>query len=150
MYVLALVLIRISGKQSVGELSSMDFVMITILGDGLDSVIFSEVSIIKGSVAFITLTLTHILVRYLSSRSKLIFRLAASPPTLMIENGIVLGEGLRVERERPETLAAEMRLMGVDQLEEVKEAWLEENGKLSVVKNTPSKSIQKQDLKLLK
>jgi len=150
MYLLALILIRISGKHSVGELSTIDFVVITILGDPFDSVIYSEVTIEEGAVAFTTIVLLHLLVSLLSSRSDLIFRLVASPPTTVIQNGIVLGNGLQVEKLRPETVASDMRLKGEDQLEEVKEATLETNGKLSVLRNTPSKPAQKQDLKLFR
>jgi uncharacterized membrane protein YcaP (DUF421 family) len=150
MYLLALILIRISGKHSVGELSTMDFVVITILGDPFDSVIYSEVTIEEGAVAFTTIVLLHLLVSFLSSRSHLIFRLVSSPPTTLIQNGIVLGNGLQVEKLRPETVASDMRLKGEDRLEEVKEATLETNGKLSVLRNTPSKPAQKQDLKLFR
>jgi uncharacterized membrane protein YcaP (DUF421 family) len=41
-----------------------------------------------------------------------------------------------------------MRERMEDQLENVKEAWIENNGKLSVVKKTSSKPVQKQDLNL--
>lgn len=150
MYLLALALVRISGKQSIGELSTMDFVVITILGDPFDGVIFSEVTIAEGAVAFTTIVVMHLLVSFLSSRSMIVFRLTNSPSTMIIQNGVVQGDGLQKERLRPETVASDMRLKGEDQLDEVKEAWLETNGKLSVVKNIPSKPAQKQDLKLLR
>jgi uncharacterized membrane protein YcaP (DUF421 family) len=150
MYLLVLALIRLSGKQNVGELSTMDFVVITILGDPFDSVIYSEVTIAEGAVAFTTIVLLHMLVSFLSSRSRFVFRLINSPSTMIIQNGVVQGDGLQKERLRPETVASDMRLRGEDQLEEVKEAWLETNGKLGVVKNTPAKPVQKQDLKLFR
>ena len=149
MFLLALFLVRISGKQSIGELSTMDFVVITILGDPFDSVIYSEVTIAEGVVAFSTVTLLHILVTFLTSRSNTFFRIVSSPPRLLIENGMVQGNGLAIERQRPEILASEMRLNGEDQLQEVQEARLESNGKLSVLKKPSSKTAQKQDLKTL-
>ena len=148
MYLIALVLVRISGKQSIGELSTVDFAVITILGDPFDSVIYSEVTIAEGAVAFTTIVLLHVLISLLSSRSDLIFRLVSSPPTLMIQNGMVQGDGLAMERERPEILASEMRLKGEEKLEEVREAMLESNGKLSVLKQDINNTAQKQDLKL--
>ena len=149
MFLLALFLVRISGKQSIGELSTMDFVVITILGDPFDSVIYSEVTIAEGVVAFSTVTLLHILVTFLTSRSNTFFRIVSSPPRLLIENGMVQGNGLAIERQRPEILASEMRINGEDQLQEVQEARLESNGKLSVLKKPSSKTAQKQDLKTL-
>lgn len=149
MYLLALVLVRMSGKQSVGELSTMDFVVIMILGDPFDSVIYSEVTLAEGVVAFSTVALLHILITFLTSRSNTLFRILAAPPRLLIENGMVQGNGLAIERLRPETLASDMRMNGEDKLEEVQEAHLESNGKLSVLKKPSSRTAQKQDLKRL-
>lgn len=149
MYLIGLLFMRLSGKQSIAELSTMDFIVITILGDGLDTVIYGEASIIEGAVYFATIVLIHMLVSYFSSRSMLFFRLANSPAMLMIHNGMVQSDGLRVERMRPEDVASNMRERGEDQLVEVKEAWLETNGKLSVIKQNASRPVQKQDLKLI-
>lgn len=149
MYVFALILVRISGKQSISELSTMDFVVITILGDPLDSVIYSEVPIEQGMVSFTTIVLLHLLVRFLASRNMFVFRLVSSPPTVMIQDGTVLLTGLRAEWVRTENLKSEIRLNRENKLDEIKEARLEENGRLSVLKTTPGKPAQKQDRKLL-
>lgn len=149
MFFIGLILMRITGKPSIAELSTMDFVVITILGDAFDTIIFGERSIPVGVVYFVTIGLIHVLVSYLSSRSRLIFRLANSPSTLMVHHGRVQSGGLEVERMRPEDLAFNLREKGEDQLEEVREAWLETNAKLSLVRRTDSKPVQKQDLRLL-
>lgn len=150
MYVIGLVMIRLSGKQSVAELSTMDFIVITILGDAFDTIIYGEQPIIVGVVYFVTITLIHILAGYFSSRSMLFYRLANSPSTLMIQNGMAQSDGMRVERMRPEDVASNIREKGEDNLQEVREARLEPNGKMSVIKQTPSKPVQKQDLRLLR
>jgi uncharacterized membrane protein YcaP (DUF421 family) len=149
MYVVALVMIRISGKQSVSELSTMDFVVVTILGDAFDTVIFAEVPILQGVVYFMTITLIHFIIRFTASRSLWVHHLVASSPTVMIRNGMIIQTGLRSERTRVETLLGELRLQGEDRLEEVREARLEENGQLSLLRNDTSKPAQKQDRKLL-
>lgn len=150
MYLLALVLIRLLGKQSIGELSTIDFVVITILGDPFDSVIYSEVTLAEGVVAFSTVALLHILVTFLTSRSNTLFRIIAAPPRLLVENGMVQGNGLAIERQRPEILASELRMNGEDQIREVQKAHLESNGKLSVLKKPSSRTAQKQDVELIK
>ena len=150
MYLYALVVIRLSGKQSIGQLSSMDFVVATILGDCFDSVIYSEVTIAEGLVAFGTLAIVHFLVSYASTRSLFVFRLFNSPPRMLVQNGTLLKEGLQNEWMNVETIEAEMRLKGEDQLEEVREARLETEGQLSILKNDPSKPVQKQDAQLLR
>ena len=127
----------------------MDFVVITLLGDPFDTVIFSDVTLAEGVVVFTTITLLHLLVTFVSSRSETFYRLVSSPPRILIQHGRVQGDMLAMERIRPETLASDLRLKGQDQLDEVQEAWLESSGKVSVLKNIPGKPARKQDLKLL-
>lgn len=150
MYLFALAMVRLSGKQSIGELATMDFVVVTILGDGIDTVIYGEVPLMNGVVYLSTLVCLHLLVSQASSRSNQVFRLVNSPARLMVHNGMVQGSSLQAERMRPEDVASHMREKGADQLQEVKEAWLETNGRLSVVRATASRPVRKQDLKLLK
>ena len=94
MYVIGLVIIRLSGKQSIGDLSTMDFIVTTILGDAFDTIIYGEQPIIMGVVYFVTIALIHVLVGFLASRNRLFFRLTNSLATLMIQNGMVQGDGL--------------------------------------------------------
>lgn len=149
MYLVGLTMIRLSGKQTISELSTMDFVVATILGDAFDTVVFGEAPIIQGVVYFVTISLIHFIVRWMASRSLVVHRMTASPPTTMIENGMIVPDGLRRERTRIETLLGELRLQGEDRLEEVKEARLEENGQLSVLRKPSYKPVQKQDRKSL-
>ena len=149
MYIVALTMIRLSGKQSISELSTMDFVVVTILGDAFDTIVFGEAPIIQGVVYFVTISLIHFIVRFMASRSLVVHHLTASAPTTMIQDGMIVPDGLRSERTRIETLLGELRLKGEDRLEEVKEARLEENGQLSVLRKPSYKPVQKQDRKLL-
>lgn len=148
-YLYVLALVRISGKQSLSQLSSMDFIVALIVGDQFDSVIFSEIPIAQGLVGFGTIVLIHILVCYASSRSAFVHNLFSPPPRIILQNGNVLREGLQREWMNMDTLQAEMRLSGEEQLEEVREARLEPKGQFSVLKNEPSQPVQKKDLRQL-
>ena len=53
-YVYALALVRISGKQTLGQLTPMDFIVTLIIGDLFDNVFWAEVPVIEGIVAFTT------------------------------------------------------------------------------------------------
>jgi uncharacterized membrane protein YcaP (DUF421 family) len=150
MYLVALVILRLSGKQAVHELATMDFVVITILGDSFDTVLFGEAPILQGVVYFVTIGAIHFMVRFLASRSLVIHHLTASEPTTMIQDGMIVPDGLRREQTRLEIILGELRLQGEDRLEEVKEARLEEDGRLSVLRKTLCKPAQKQDRTLLR
>ncbi len=150
MYIFVLTLVRISGKQSLGQLTPMDFVVTLIIGDLFDDVFWAEVPIAKGMVGFATIILVHILVTYAVSRSKFLHRLIASPPRLVVENGKLVLENLQREWMRPETVQFELRLGGEEHLRDIKEARLEPSGTISVLKAPSSKPIQKKDKRLLR
>jgi uncharacterized membrane protein YcaP (DUF421 family) len=150
MYLYAVALVRISGKQSLGQLSPMDFVVTLIIGDLFDDVFWAEVPLLQGMVGFATIILVHILVTYVSSHSTFIHQLVSSPARLLIENGNLVQENLNREWVRPETVQFELRLKGEEHFRDVKEARLEPKGKVSVLYTQASKPVQKKDLRLFR
>jgi uncharacterized membrane protein YcaP (DUF421 family) len=149
MYVYALALVRISGKQSLGQLTPMDFVITNAIGDLFDDVFWVEVPIVQGLVAFATIVLVHILVTFVTSRNKSIYLMLASPPRLLIEEGKLVLKNLQIERMHAEELQSELRLKGEEHLREIKEARLEPAGQVSVLKQKENKPVQKKDQRLL-
>jgi len=150
MYVYALALVRVSGKQSLGQLTPMDFVITNAIGDLFDDVFWVEVPIIQGLVAFAAMVTVHILVTLVTSRNKSICLLLASPPRSLIEKGKLVLKNLQLERMRSEELESEIRLKGEDHPREIKEARLEPDGQVSVIKTTKNKPVQKKDQRLLR
>ena len=149
MYLFALVLVRISGKQALGQLTAMDFVITLIIGDLFDDIIWAEVLVAQGIVAFTVIVFAHMLVTFLSSRNIRFYRLVTSPERLLIENGKLVQQGLQQEWMQPEDLQAELRLKGEEHPREVKQAWLEPSGQVSVVKKPSSRPLPKKDKRLL-
>jgi uncharacterized membrane protein YcaP (DUF421 family) len=148
MYLYALALVRISGKQSIGQLAAMDLVVTLIVGDLFDDVFWAEVPLVQGLVGFGTVILAHMLVTYLSSHSKPIDRLINSPPRLVIENGKLVQAGLQREWMRQENLLSALRLNGEEHPKEVKQATLEPEGQVSAIKAESNKPVNKKDLRL--
>lgn len=149
MYVYALTLVRISGKQTLGQLTPMDFVVTLIIGDLFDDVFWTEVPIVEGLVAFAMIVLLHIVVTFLSSRSKSFYWLLASPARVLVEDGRLVLKNLQIERLRPDDLQADLRLKGEEHLKDIHEARLEPSGQVSVIKARSSKPIKKKDRRLL-
>ena len=150
MYLYALALVRISRKQTLGQLSPMDFVVTLIIGDLFDDVFWAEIPVMQGMVGFATIILVHILVTYASSHNAFIHQLVASPARLLIENGKLVQENLQSEWMRQEMLQFELRLKGVEHPRDVKEARLESKGKVSVLYSRAGKPVQKKDLRLFR
>ena len=150
MYVYALALVRISGKQTLGELATMDFVITLVIGDLFDDVFWAEVPLVQGMVAFATIVLVHMLVTLITSRNTSIFRMITSPPKILVRNGKLVQTSLQGERLHPEDLQFELRLKGEEHLREIKEARLEPSGQVSVIKEHPNRPVQKKDQRLFR
>ena len=150
MYLYSLALLRISGKQSVGHLTALDFIVTLIIGDLFDDVFWAEVPILQGMVAFAAITLVHILVTYSASRNQSVHRLVSSPPRLVVENGRLAQENLQRERLRPETVQFELRLQGEEHLRDIREARVEPSGKVSVLKTSAGKPVRRKDRRRLR
>jgi uncharacterized membrane protein YcaP (DUF421 family) len=148
MYLYALTLVRISGKQSLGQLTAMDFVVTLIIGDLFDDVIWAEVPVVQGMVAFAVIVLMHMLLTFASSRNMRFYRLVTSPGRLLVEDGKLVERNLQHEWMRPETVQSDLRMNGEEHPREIKEAWLEPKGQMSVVKHPMSKPVQKKDKRL--
>jgi uncharacterized membrane protein YcaP (DUF421 family) len=149
-YLYALALVRISGKQTLGQLTPMDFIVTLIIGDMFDNVFWGEVPVIEGMVAFTTVTVIHILVTFFTSRNTSLYWLLASPARPLIEEGRLVQKNLGLERIRAEDVQFELRLKGEEHMREVKEARLEPSGQVSVIKNPSNKPLQKKDQRLLR
>ena len=150
MYLYALALVRLSGKESIGQLAAMDLVVTLIIGDLFDDVFWAEVPLIQGLVGFAAVVLAHMLVTYLCSRSKFIHQLVNPVPRVLIENGKLVQEGLQREWMRQDTLQFELRLNGEEHPKEIKQATLEPEGQVSVVKADSNQPVRKKDLRLLR
>jgi len=150
MYVYALALVRISGKQTLGQLTPMDFIVTLIIGDLFDNVFWAEVPVIEGIVALATVVLIHMFVTFLTSRNTSLYWMLASPARALVEEGRLVQKNLQLECIRAEEVQSELRLNGEEHMREVKEARLEPSGQISVIKNPSNKSLQKKDQRLLR
>jgi len=150
MYLYALALVRLSGKQSLGQLTPMDFIVTLVIGDLFDDVFWAEVPVVEGMVAFATIILLHILVTFVTSRNTSLYHLIASPARPLIEEGRLVQKNLELERIRPEDVQFELRLKGEEHMREIKEARLEPSGRVSVIKRPSSKPVPKKDQRLLR
>jgi uncharacterized membrane protein YcaP (DUF421 family) len=149
-YVFILCLLRLAGKRSIGELTSLDFVVTLIIGDLFDDIFWAEVPLSQGFTAISTIILLHTLLSYFECRYVSIHKLVTSPQTLMVKMGNFVQAGIIKERLPEDEIMADLRISQVEELAEVREASLEPSGRLSVFKVDEAKPAQKKDLPLLK
>ena len=145
-YLFLLLVVRILGKREVGATSAFDFLVALILGEGVDEIIYGDVTILQGVIAIVVVALWHLVNSWASFKSQFIDKLTGAPPTVVVKNGEIQRKNLAKERLNEDELFSELRLMGVDDPKEVKQATLEPNGKISVIQEEWAKPVQRQDV----
>jgi uncharacterized membrane protein YcaP (DUF421 family) len=145
-YLFLLLVVRFLGKREIGNTSAFDLVVALILGEVVDEIIYGDVTILQGVIAIVVVGLWHVVNSWASFKSEMIDKLTGAPPTVVVKNGQIQRKNLEKERLNEEELFSELRLMGVDDVKEVKQATLEPNGKVSVIQEEWAKPVQRQDV----
>jgi uncharacterized membrane protein YcaP (DUF421 family) len=149
-YVFLLLVIRVLGKREIGNTSAFDLIVALILGEVVDEIIYGDVTILQGVIAIVVVAIWHLVNSWASYKSEIIDKITGAPPTVMVKNGQIQHKNLAKERLNEDELLSELRMMGVDEVKEVKQATLEPNGKISVIQEDWAKPVQRQDLAELK
>jgi uncharacterized membrane protein YcaP (DUF421 family) len=145
-YLFLLIVVRVLGKREIGATSAFDLVVALILGEVVDEIIYGDVTILQGVIAIVVVALWHLVNSWASFKSEFIDKLTGARPTIVVKNGQIQHKNLAKERLNKEELFSELRLMGVDNVKEVKQATLEPNGTVSVLLEEWAKPVQRQDV----
>jgi uncharacterized membrane protein YcaP (DUF421 family) len=149
-YLFLLLILRMSGKRTVGQATPLDFVAALILGDLIDDLLWAEVSAARFVVAAGGLMVLHIAVSMGAYASPAFCRVVLGVPTKMVSRGTLERVGMRRERVNEQELNALLRQSSVDDRREVKSGALENSGHLSVIQEEWAREAQKEDLDRVK
>jgi len=145
-YFFLLLVVRVLGKREIGNTSAFDLIVALILGEVVDEIIYGDVMILQGVIAILVVAIWHLVNSWASFKSDFIDKLTGASPTVMVKNGHIQQKNLAKERLNEEELFSELRIMGVEDANEVKQATLEPNGKVSVLLEDWAKPVQYQHI----
>ena len=135
MYLYTLALVRVLGKRGLGALSPFELVIIVALGSAVgDPMFYTDVPLTHGIIVITAVVgLQRILVK-LTERNKRVERLIESYPVLLVRDGVLMGDALEQEHLSQDEVFMGLRAEGVEYLGEVRRAYLEPSGNISVFK----------------
>jgi len=138
-YVLLWVLIRISGRRTLSEMTAFDFILLLIIGEATQQALLGEdFSVTNGAIVIITLLSMDVLVALVKSRSQAASKWIDGVPTIIVADGKPLPERLRMARlTEDDILEAARRLQGLERMDQIKYAVLEVSGGISVIPQPP-------------
>lgn len=138
-YLFVVVALRLAGKRELGQLNSLDLVVLLFLSNILqNSIIGNDVSITGGVIGATTmLTLNYATIRFLYSFPKL-DELVEGDPTLLVQDGRVIHDNLHKELLTETELLVACHKQGIYDVADVERAILEPGGAITVFAKRPS------------
>ena len=137
MYLYTLTFVRILGKRGMGDLSPFELVIIVALGSAVgDPMFYPDVPVVHGLIVItVVVGLQRTLVK-VTEQHKGLERLIESEPVLLVRDGQLLLEAIDDEDLSESEVFIGLREQGIEFLGEVRRAYIEPSGKISVFKES--------------
>lgn len=133
-YVTLIVMLRLSGKRTLGKMNAFDLVVTVALGSTLATVLLSRsVPLADGLVGLALLIGLQYSITWLSVRSTWVKALVKSEPTLLVRDGTCLLGAMRRQRVTRDEVESAAREHGLIDIGDAAFIVLETDGTLSVV-----------------
>lgn len=134
-YFFLLLVTRVSGRRTLGEMTSFDFVLLLVVGEATQQALLGEdFSTINAYIVIATLITVDILLSLVKRASPTVDKWLDGLPTVLVKDGKLLPDRLRKSRvDKEDILEAARRSQGIGSFEEIEHAVLERDGDISVI-----------------
>ncbi|MFO7274082.1 MAG: DUF421 domain-containing protein [Bacillota bacterium] len=133
-FILVMIVVRWTGKRSIANLAPFDLAMVIMIGEVAAIPISTlDVDFLHGLIPVVLLGGLHVILTTVNLHWKRFERWTEGFPTLLVKDGRVLRRNLLKERVSMADLMTALRHKEVEDVSEVKEAWMEQSGGISVI-----------------
>ena len=147
--VVLFLLAKVMGKKQISQLNLFDYIVgITVGSVAADISLDLNKSFLDGVICMLVFGLTGALVSYVTLKSIKLRRFFTGTPSIIIENGKIIEEGLKKVKFDINDLMEELRGAGYFNIDEVAYAVMETNGKISFLPKDEEKPVTKKDMDL--
>jgi uncharacterized membrane protein YcaP (DUF421 family) len=138
-YGFLLILLRVTGKRQIGQLSPFDLVLLLVLSNAVQNAINGgDNSVLGGIISAVTLVALNYTVGLATYKSKKLEALIEGRPEVLIHNGVLFNEVMERQRLTQHELNAALRGAGCACIAEVHFAILENDGQITVQSKSKS------------
>jgi uncharacterized membrane protein YcaP (DUF421 family) len=134
MYLAIFVLLRVAVRREMGAIGMPDMLVVILIaevtGNGIAE---SFQSLAESTVLVGTVLLWSTPIEWLQSRYPAVERLVRDPKLKLIDNGRMLRRNMRREFVTAEELMAQLREQGLEDCRNVKAAYMEADGRISII-----------------
>jgi uncharacterized membrane protein YcaP (DUF421 family) len=137
MYLGLFLFLRVMGRRQGGSISTADVLVIVLLADAAQNGMAHEYqSVTEGFALVLTILFWDFAIDWLSFHVPALRPLLNPPALCLIKNGVLQRRNMRKELVTLDEIMAHLREQGIESLEEVRVAQIEEDGNISVVKRS--------------
>jgi uncharacterized membrane protein YcaP (DUF421 family) len=133
-YLSLFLLLRLVLKREAGAIGITDLLVVVLLADASQNALAGDYhSIPDGLLLVLTIIFWSYTLNWLGFRFPAVQRLVHPPPLPLVKDGKLLKRNMRRELITEEELMGKIREQGIDDLSQVKEAYMEGDGRISVI-----------------
>lgn len=129
-----LVLLRLSAKRQIGQLTSLDLVLLLVLSNAVQNAMNAgDNSVTAGLILAVTLVGANLVLAWLSWRSRRFENVVEGRPQVLIHDGMVFGDVMKRAFVTRHDLRKALRHAGCERVADVHFAIIENDGTISVL-----------------
>lgn len=138
MYLVLFWLLRVLLKRVAGTIGMADLLMVVLVADAAQNALADDYrSVADGVILVLTIIFWNYALDWLGYRFPRFQRFFHPPPLPLVQDGRMLHRNMRQELITRDELMSQLRQQGVDDLALVKRAFIEGDGRISVVLHEP-------------
>ncbi len=144
-YVLIVLVTKVSGKRSTSQLNNFDWVVTVMIGSlGASTILLKNVPFVEGASSILVLYLLQFLVTKYASISPQFSSFILSEPRIVFYQGQFLPDAMRDERLTRQEIECAMRSDGINSFDEVEAIVFESDAKLTIIPKPSSSDARHQ------
>lgn len=134
-YLILLVLLRVTGKRSLAQTTTFDLVLLLIISEAIQQALLAnDDSMTNAFLIVVTLLAIDIGLSLVKQKSTALEKLIDDVPLVLVEDGKPLRDRMEKARvDEDDILSSARELQGLERMDQIKYAVLERSGGISIV-----------------
>jgi len=143
-YFILNIMLKIMGKRQIGELEVNELVSTLLISEiGALPISDTDIPLLPSLIPILFIASAEVIISIVKNKSALLKRAVEGEPTYIIYKGRLRQKALAENRISINEVLTEMRTQGIADINEIRYAILEQNGKISFLKESDSPEISK-------
>ena len=149
LYAGVVVVMRVMGKQEIGQLQPFELVIALMIAD-LAAIPMANtgVPLANGLVPILALLVAQVFLSYAALKSITFRGILCGTPSILVKNGQIVESELKRIRYNINDLLEQLRVKNISNIADVEFAILETGGKLSVIPKSQKRPLMPEDLQI--